>query len=90
MPNSSRPLANAIPGDKFIYMHPEQKGFGEVARGEPLSAEMIELDITDGMEVTLLDYDVDTGWPMVEWVDSKGLDRITTINPDYLILFQAQ
>lgn len=91
MPKSDRPeaLANALPGDKFIYTHPEQKGFGEVARGEPLSAEMIELDITEGKEVTLLEYDADTGWPLVEWVDFKGLDRITTIDPQYLAHFPA-
>lgn len=81
--------ADAQPGDKFIYDHPADAGYGEHARGEPLSAEMTELDMQDGMEVTLLEYDVDTGWPLVEWTDAKGLPRITTIDPQYLEHFPA-
>ena len=30
----------AVPGDVFIYSHPEGAGFGEAARGEPLTAPM--------------------------------------------------
>ena len=88
MPESS-PLANSQPGDKFIYSHPAGAGYGQEALGQPLSAEMTELDINDGKEVTLLEYDVETGWPLVEWVDDKGLDRITTIDPQYLSNFTA-
>ena len=91
MNNSTRPepLANAAPGDRFFYSHPEQAGYGAVARGEPLSAEMNELDIQEGTEVTLLVYDEETGWPLIEWVDSKGLNRITTIDPLYLENFYS-
>jgi hypothetical protein len=50
---------------------------------------MNELDIQEGTEVTLLVYDEETGWPLIEWVDSKGLNRITTIDPLYLENFYS-
>jgi hypothetical protein len=87
--NASAPLASAVPGDKFIYDHPADAGYGEHALGQPLSAEMMELDLKEGKEVTFLEYDAETGWPLVEWVDDKGLGRITTIDPQYLALFPA-
>ena len=68
-------------GDKFIYDHPDGKGFGEEAKGDALTADMRELDLVDGTEVTFLENDVDSGWPLVEWVDSVGTPRITTIDP---------
>lgn len=71
----------ASPGDKFIYTHPEEAGFGEAARGEVLTAEMTELDLKHGQEVTFLEYDADSDWPLIEWVDGVGIDRITTIEP---------
>jgi hypothetical protein len=75
----------AVPGDRFIYTHPEGKGFGEHVKAEAgygeLSAEMTELDLKDGQNVTFLDYDADSEWPMIEWVDAVGIDRITTIEP---------
>ena len=70
----------ATKGDRFIYAHPENKGYGEDALGQPLTAEMTELDLQDGMDVTFLEYD-DSGWSLVEWIDSKGQDRITAIDP---------
>jgi hypothetical protein len=76
----------ASEGDKFIYAHPENKGYGEDARGEPLSAEMTELDLQDGMAVSFLEYD-DAGWALVEWVDNKGIDRITAIDPEVFSYF---
>lgn len=87
--NASAPLANAVPGDKFVYDHPDDAGYGEQALGQPLSAEMQELDLKEGTEVSLLEYDAETGWPLVEWVDDKGLDRITTIDPQFLSNFTA-
>jgi hypothetical protein len=57
----------ANPGDKFIY--------------DP-SHGMHELDLVPGTEVTFLEYDADSEWPLVEWVDGVGIDRITTIEPD--------
>lgn len=69
------------PGDKLIYDHADNLGFGEAARGQPLTAEMTELDLKDGTEVTFLEYDAESGWPLVEWVDDVGIDRITTIDP---------
>lgn len=69
-------------GDLFVYTHADGKGYGEMHLGQPLSAEMQELDIKEGQEVAFLEYDAESGWPIVEWVDDKGLDRITTIDPD--------
>jgi hypothetical protein len=79
--NQGRRKLMAVPGDKFIYSHPSGAGFGEAARGEPLTAEMTELDLKDGQEVTFMDYDADSDWPMIEWVDGVGIDRITTVDP---------
>jgi hypothetical protein len=75
------PRASA--GDHLIYNHPDGLGFGEYFRGETLTAEMTELDMASGTEVTLLEYDQDSDWPLVQWVDSKGLGRITTVEPQF-------
>lgn len=76
----------ATRGDAFIYNHPQDKGYGENALGQPLTAEMTELDLKDGMNVTFLEYD-DAGWALVEWIDDKGLDRITAIDPTVFSYF---
>lgn len=77
-------MANA--GEKFTYTHAEGKGFGEAAKGDVLTAEMAELDLKDGQEVIFLEYDADSDWPIVEWTDGTGIDRITTIDP---VLFDS-
>jgi hypothetical protein len=69
-------------GDKFLYNPGHGNGYGHNAKGEELTAEMTELDLKPGTEVSFLEYDVDSGWPLVEWVDNVGIDRITTIEPD--------
>jgi hypothetical protein len=74
-------------GEKYIYHNPDVFGYGEQAAGGPGTSEMSSLDLADGTEVTLLENDADSGWPIVEWVDSTGLGRITTIDP---ILFDTQ
>ena len=77
----------AEPGDKYNYSHPEGAGFGKNALGQDLSAEMTELDMADGTPVTVLELDADSGWPLVQWVDAKGIDRITTIEPELFDLY---
>lgn len=84
---SDQPLANAQPGDEFVFVHPEEKGFGENARPGEQTAEMMELDLIHGTVVRLLEFDQDSGWPLVEWTDLKRINRITTIDPAYLDLF---
>jgi hypothetical protein len=42
---------------------------------------MTELDLKPNTEVTFLEFDADSDWPLVEWVDGQGIDRITTIEP---------
>jgi hypothetical protein len=81
------PQKAASPGDEFVYDHPDDQGYGHSALGQPLSAEMTELDMHDGTQVTLLEYDEDSGWPLVEWTDGVGLPRITTIDPDFFDLY---
>lgn len=73
-------------GDQYVYTHAEGKGYGEAAlaaasSGE-LSGEMTELDMKEGQEVSFLEYDADSGWPIVEWTDAVSVNRITTIDPD--------
>jgi hypothetical protein len=79
----------ASEGDRFIFAHPDNKGYGEDAKGEQLTAEMTELDLKDGMEVGFLQYD-DAGWALVEWTDDKGIERITAIDPDTFTYFIPQ
>jgi hypothetical protein len=69
-------------GDRFVYEPQHGTGFGHSARGEELTAEMTALDLAPGTEVSYLEDDQDSGWPLVEWVDSVNIDRITTIDPD--------
>jgi hypothetical protein len=92
MPKAS--LTAAQPGDKFTYDHPSGFGYGEHVKQDAgygeMTAEMTELDLKDGMEVTFVDYDEATGWPIVNWTDSTGIDRMTTIDDQYADLFQAQ
>lgn len=75
-----------IKGDMYVYTHTEGKGYGEAVKADAgygeLSAEMIELDLKEGQEVSFLEYDADSGWPIVQWVDAVGINRITTIDPD--------
>lgn len=80
-------MAVANIGAKFIYSHPEGLGFGEhnkvdAGHGDQ-TAEMKELDLKDGQEVTLMEYDAESDWPLVEWTDGVGVNRITTIEPGY-------
>jgi hypothetical protein len=70
-----------LPGQEYVYNPPSELGFGEAALGQPLSAEMQELDLKPGTQVTMHSYEVDSNWPIVEWVDGKGLDRMTTVQP---------
>jgi hypothetical protein len=84
---SDYPLANANPGDEFVYTHPSEAGYGEHALGQPLTAEMTELDLQHGMITTVVEMDQETGWPLVSWTDTKGIGRITTVDPDNLALF---
>lgn len=84
-------LMAAQPGDKFIYDHQNDEGYGQMAKavagyGE-LSAEMTELDLKDGTEVEFVDFDEATGWPIVKWVDSTGIERMTTIDEQHVDLF---
>lgn len=72
-----------VVGERLTYDHPQDLGFGEHHLGQPLSAEMAELDMVDGTVVTVLEFDAESDWPLVEWTDSKGINRITTIEPSF-------
>jgi hypothetical protein len=75
----------ASTGDKFAYGHADGMGFGEAAKADAglgeITAEMTELDLKDGQEVEFMEYDADSGWPIIRWVDAVGIERITTIDP---------
>jgi hypothetical protein len=72
----------AVAGDDYTYQPSHGNGFGENALGQALSAEMQELDLLPGTPVTVLELDAQSSWPLVEWVDGKGLPRITTVEPN--------
>jgi len=76
-----------VMGDKFIYHNQDVYGYGRQAKGSALTDEMHNLDLHDGTEVEFIEFDADSGWPIIEWTDSTGLGRITTIDP---ILFDNQ
>ena len=86
MAKDSEDKGKAVPntGQKFVYSHPTGLGYGEHHKGSAgfgeQTAEMKEIDLQDGMEVTYLEPDEDSGWPIVEWTDSNGLGRISTID----------
>jgi hypothetical protein len=73
-------------GAKYTFCHPDGLGFGEMVKADAgfgeQTAEMRELDLRNLQEVTLLDFDEDSGWPIIEWIDGVGTNRITTIDPD--------
>jgi hypothetical protein len=69
-------------GHQYVYDHPQDKGYGEQARGDVLTAEMTELDLKDGTDVFVIAMDEESGWPIVDWTDGTGIYRITTIDPD--------
>lgn len=69
-------------GDNYTYDHPDGTGYGEMAKGSPLTAEMAELDLKSGSVVTLLATDEDSGSPIIEWTDAVNINRITTVEPD--------
>ena len=76
-------MATFDPGTHLMYNHPEAKGFGEHHKGDVLTAEMTELDLKSGQSVILLEYDADTDWPLISWIDGTGIDRITTVEPSF-------
>ena len=64
---------------RLYYIHPRGLGYAEMMTGTRIDAE--RLDMTSGTLVTLLGYDEDSVWPMVEWVDAENTTRITTVDP---------
>jgi hypothetical protein len=64
---------------RLYYIHPRGLGFAEMMSGKRFVPN--NTDMTSGTLVTLLGYDEDSVWPMVEWVDGHGTTRITTIDP---------
>ncbi len=73
-------------GAKYTYAHPDGLGFGEGVKADAgygeITAEMKELDLRNLQEVTLFDYDADSEWPIIEWTDATGINRLTTVNPE--------
>jgi hypothetical protein len=76
------PRTGKAVGGSVTYDPSHGHGFGHAALGDVLTAEMTELDMTPGTVGTYLEDDADSGWPLFQWIDGKGIDRITTIDPD--------
>jgi hypothetical protein len=75
-------------GYPYIYDHADNKGYGEHYRGDVLTAEMTELDLKDGTPVFVIAIEEETGRPFVDWTDSVGIYRITSVDPaDFDLLF---
>ena len=69
-------------GERYTYQPADGKGHGESHKGVPLTAEMTALDLAPGTEVLVYEINVDTDWPILNWTDSTGIDRMTTFDPD--------
>lgn len=71
-------------GDHYTYNHPDSLGYGEHHKAQAglgdQTAEMQEIDLQDGMDTVYIGTDEDSGWPIVEWTDTVGINRITTID----------
>ena len=63
----------------LYYIHPRGLGYGEMMAGKKFVPN--SFDMASCTLVTLLGYDEDSAWPLVEWVDGAGTTRITTIDP---------
>jgi hypothetical protein len=64
---------------RLHYVHPRGLAYTEMMSGKRFATH--ELDIANGMLVTLVGYDDESAWPMVEWTDGLGSARMTTIDP---------
>jgi hypothetical protein len=69
-------------GNYYIYQPADGKGHGESHKGSELTAEMTALDLAPGTQVLVFEINVDTDWPILNWTDSVGIDRMTTFDPD--------
>lgn len=68
-------------GCRYQYSH--TIGLAEHHASGALSAEMAELDLHPGTEVTVHDVDVERGGlVLVEWADRGGNPRITSVDPE--------
>lgn len=74
------PKGNSV-GKTFKYSH--DTPFGEHHKGEPLIAEMREIDLNPDQEVVLYSFDQDSRAPIISWTDGNGIPRMTTVDPDF-------
>jgi hypothetical protein len=63
------------------YRHDSQQGLAQRLVGDALSPDMRALDMPPGAEVTVLDHDADRDLVLVEWIDTHGNPRVTSIEP---------
>jgi hypothetical protein len=76
-------VAKSLVGRTFTYNHGEGLGFGEHHAGKPLIAEMRDMDLPSGAKVTLFAIDEDSKDPVIQWEDSTGQGRLTTVGEDF-------
>jgi hypothetical protein len=69
-----------VVGESYTYTHKQGQGYGQMAAGGTISAEMTEIDMTNGTVVIVEDMDESTGWPVVSWTDGVGIGRMTTVD----------
>lgn len=68
------------------YAHPGGKGFGQhhaEESGRELPSEMRDLDMAPGTEVEHVGSDEDRGLEIVAWTDRSGIERRTSVEPDF-------
>lgn len=68
-------------GTKYTYTG--EKGLGAAHAERDLPAEMADLDLAPGTEVTYDGYDNDRDLVLLEWTDAQGTPRRTSVEPDH-------
>jgi hypothetical protein len=71
--------------EQLRYFHRRGLGYAELMSGKRFAAN--KLDLASGTIVTLVGYDEESTWPLVEWTDGSGSTRVTTIDPVIFVEF---
>ena len=65
--------------DCLRYEHPSRLSYEELMTGKRFIA--TDRDLASGTNVILVEYDAESAWPIIEWIDGEGVTRLTTIDP---------
>lgn len=64
------------------YTYTADVGLGRMHADRDLHPDHASLDLQPGTEVTVAGHDEERGLVLVEWADTSGNPRITSVDPD--------